>query len=126
MPRWTVQVYGQLVAVVAGRVRFEDGFDKWHRDEREDFDQLRYDVGDTLLDAASAPAPPTPSLPACLRLHGHRHCLTRPATNCTCPILPLCMFHYLSLHPSGLAMSQLSDVYSANLKAFNGWNMQLT
>lgn len=42
---------------MAGRVRYQDGFEKLHRDERDDFEQLRYEIGDALLDAAStAPA----------------------------------------------------------------------
>lgn len=40
--------------VMAGRVRYQDGFEKLHRDERDDFEQLRYEIGDALLDAASA------------------------------------------------------------------------
>ncbi|KAL4452442.1 hypothetical protein ABPG75_008104 [Micractinium tetrahymenae] len=43
----------RLVALIRGRVRFHEGFDSWHRDERQDFKRARVAVGDTLIDCAS-------------------------------------------------------------------------
>lgn len=42
----------RLVALIRGRVRFPDGFDGWHRDERQEFKRARMAVGDTLIDCA--------------------------------------------------------------------------
>jgi hypothetical protein len=45
--------FERLVALVRGRVRFPDGFDSWHREERADFKRGRMAVGDLLVDAAA-------------------------------------------------------------------------
>jgi hypothetical protein len=34
----------RLVALIRGRMRFPDGFDGWHRDERQDFKRTRWVV----------------------------------------------------------------------------------
>ncbi|KAK9830032.1 hypothetical protein WJX72_009312 [[Myrmecia] bisecta] len=48
-----VPTFEKLVALIRGRVRFPDNYDKWHHDEKADFKRSRYAVGDTLQDAAA-------------------------------------------------------------------------
>jgi hypothetical protein len=36
-----------------GRLRYPDGFEHWHREERQDFKRKRYAVADTLTEAAA-------------------------------------------------------------------------
>lgn len=36
-----------------GRLRYPDGFEHWHREERQDFKKMRYAVADTLIEAAA-------------------------------------------------------------------------
>lgn len=49
--------YSQLVALIAGRLRYKDfaAFEGLHEDEKEEFRRFRHYVSDTLLDAACKP-----------------------------------------------------------------------
>lgn len=51
---WYMQAYERLATLMAARVRYSNDYDSIHSDEQEDFERWRYDVGDTLLDIASA------------------------------------------------------------------------
>ena len=51
-----VPAFERMVALVRGRVRLPDNWDALHSDEQKDFKRNRFAVGDTLLDAASAPS----------------------------------------------------------------------
>ena len=42
-----------MITILAlGRLRYPDGFEHWHREERQDFKRMRYAVADTLKEAA--------------------------------------------------------------------------
>ena len=60
--------FSQLVALIAGRVRYPDDWDTWHRDDQDEFRQQRYSVADTLQDAAGECCLllPSPAWNACL------------------------------------------------------------
>ena len=44
--------FSQLVSLIQERVKYPPGFDKWQKDDRADFKDMRYAVADTLCDAA--------------------------------------------------------------------------
>ena len=50
-----VPAFERMVALVRGHVRLPDNWDALHSDEQKEFKRNRFAVGDTLLDAASAP-----------------------------------------------------------------------
>jgi len=45
--------YVHLIQNIMGRLRYPDGFEHWHREERQDFKRMRYAVADTLTEAAA-------------------------------------------------------------------------
>ena len=63
-----VPAFERMVALVRGRVRLPDNWDALHSDEQKDFKRNRFAVGDTLLDAASAPL-----ASLCCKLHKMLH-----------------------------------------------------
>ena len=41
------------ISLSSGRLRYPDGFERWHHEERQEFKRMRYAVADTLTEAAA-------------------------------------------------------------------------
>ncbi len=47
--------FRQLVSLIQERVKYPTGYEKWPKEDKADFKDMRYAVADTLCDAAREP-----------------------------------------------------------------------